>query len=470
MNCKRIVSFILLGTTFLLGCNLVTSLPKSASPTVPIAIVPEETPSGGHEQPTLPEPTSIPLPVNLIADYTLISDLSDMTGKNGPAIASIGSPSPDGFFCNAVCDLTTPALNGFNLNAFTIRAEFLEPKYPLFSDSVFIAGDYRWAKFSLLPEGKVVLVYNNSLEVPCSVTYRINFWHEAVITYDGNTLILYLDGIEGCRVTTVLEIGIVNNVSLLDASRGSSFIGIVRNLQIYDSVKIPQTRNPQPGNVTLTDQTLAPVDLILQSCPSEADLAAIDADLNLTFEHDPSAGDLVCHTTDGSRDLTSFKRIVYTTLLVMKELEFTQPLPWTSKPLYSWFIDTINGIRFRGDIDRSNCCEPGGVINIQTNLAVNNTDRWIDPQFSTGAQDLLVLFVHEARHNEFGGHTCGTNDNTRAEMGAWAVQYYLYLFLANNSKDATFLSIPVPALANFYSQIATVDAATVLNSSFCLDK
>jgi len=470
MRRKLIDCFILIGTIVLLSCNLVTNIPRGALPTVPGTTAPETTTTISQEQPTITEPTSIPLPENLIAAYSLTSDLSDMTGKNAPAVASIGNPSPDGFFCNSVCDLTTPSINGFNLNAFTIRAEFLEPKFPLFNDSVFVAGDFRWAKFSLLSDGKVLLVYNNSQEVPCSVTYEVNFWHEATITYDGNTMILYLDGIEGCRVSTALEVGDRNNISLLDSGRGSSFIGIVRNLQVYNSVEIPQPREPQPGDVTLTDQTLAPVDLILQSCPSEADLAAIDAEINLSFEHDPSAGSLVCHAADGSRDLTSFKRIVYTTLLVMKELEFTQPLPWTGKPLYSWFIDTINGIRFRGDIERSYCCEPAGMINIQTDLSVVDTNKWIDPQFSSGAQDLMVLFVHEARHNEFGGHTCGTDDNTRAEMGAWGVQYYLYLYLANNVKDASFLTIPIPALTGYYSQIATGDADRILISSFCMDR
>ncbi len=79
------------------------------------------------------------------------------------------------------------------------------------------------------------------------------------------------------------------------------------------------------------------------------------------------------------------------------------------------------------------------------------------------------MFVHEARHNEFGGHTCGTNDNTRAEMGAWGVQYYLETYLANNLEDPSFLTIPDPGLAAYYSQTAMNDAEMILRSSFCLD-
>jgi hypothetical protein len=455
-------SFILL-ILLLVGCN-----PAGGTPTGTMDATPETT--GGQTGSPSPEPTPVALPANLIAFYPLTSDFTDLTGNNSPATATIGSPSPDGLFCNAVCDVTTPYLSGLNFNAFTIRVEFLEPKYPLFQDTVFVGGEHRWAKFTLLPDGKVALGYNDD-EITCSVQYQTNVWHEGVITYDGATLKLYLDGTEGCSVATPLTTGGVNLITLHDGGRDSSFIGIVKNLQVYNTVEVPQARIPQAGNVPLTDPTLTPADVILGSCPPEAELAAIDADLTLTFESDPSAGVLVCTAAEGSRDLTSFKRIVYTTLLVMKKIEFNQPLPWTDKQLYPWFVDTVDGIRFRGDIEYSSCCDPAGVINIQTgNLSVNDTNKWIDPQFNTGAMDLLMLFVHEARHNEFGGHTCGSNDNTRAEMGPWGVQYYLETYLANNLKDPSFLTIPDPSLAAYYSERASVNASQILFSSFCQDK
>jgi len=456
MNRALFTCFIVLGTILLVGCNLPGVSPQSEPPTSVVETT---------------QPTTTALPANMIAFYPLTSDFTDLTGNNSPITATIGSPSPNGVFCNASCDVTTPALNGFNLNAFTIRAEFLEPKYPVFRDAVFVAGQYRWAKFTLLPDGNVALGYNNNNDVPCSVQYQTNVWHEAVITYDGTILKLYLDGTEGCSVATPLETGgAPNYITLRDYGYGSSFIGVAKNLQVYNTVEVPRAYTPQSSNVTLTDTTLTPADIILSSCPSEAELAAIDADLTLAFESDPSAGNLVCTAAAGSRDLTSFKRIVYTTLLVMKKLEFNQPLPWTDKQLYTWFVDTISGIRFRGDIEYSSCCDPAGVINIQTgNLSVSYTNKWIDPQINTGAQGLLVLFVHEARHNEFGGHTCGTNDNTRAEMGAWGVQYFLETYLANNLEDPSFLTIPDPDLATYYSETATNDANMILRSSFCLD-
>lgn len=474
MNRFGFICINFLGIVLLGGCNLqIESAPQSASPSVITGISPVATITGEQmETPTAKptaKPTAVPLPANLIAFYPLISDFKDLTHINPPATATIGIPSPDGIFCNAFCDLTTPYLSGLNFNAFTIRVEFSVTKYPVFRDPVFVGGEYRWTQFALLPDGKVALGYNND-EITCSVMYQKNVWHEADITYDGTTLRLFLDGIEGCSVPTALATGGVNFITLRDNGRDSSFSGIIKNLQVFNTVEIPQPRNPQPANLTLTDPNLSPADIILSSCPTDAELAAVDADLALTFESDPSTGDLICTAMAGSRDLTSFKRIVYTTLLVMKKLEFNQPLPWTDKQLYPWFIETVVGIRFRGDIEYSSCCNPAGVINIQTgNLAVNNTNKWIDPQINSGALDLLVLFVHEARHAEFGGHTCGSNDNTRAEMGSWGVQYYLYNYLANFLKDPSFLKIPDPNLASYYSRITTNDANMILFSSFCQD-
>lgn len=464
MNQARFTCLIFLGTILLSGCNLPgVSAPRET----PAGML--ETPISGQGESTLSGPDTTPLPVNMIAFYPLTSDFLDLTGNNTPATATFVSLSADGVFCNVFCDLTTPALNGFNRDAFTIRVEFLEPKYPVFRDTVFVAGDYRWTKFVLLPDGSVALGYNND-ETVCSVKYQTNVWHEAVITYDGVNLKLYLDGTEGCSVSTPLTTGGSNLITLRDYGWGSSFIGVAKNLQVYNNVEVPLVRTPQPGNVTLTDATLSPADVILSSCPSESDLAAIDADLSLSFEADPRAVELVCTASAGSRDLTGFKRIIYTTLLVMKNLEFNQSLPWTDLQLYTWFVNTVQGIRFRSDIEYSSCCSPAGVINIQVgNLSVNFTDKWIDLQLGSGVKGLLVLFVHEARHNEFGGHTCGSNDNTRAEMGAWGVQYYLETYLANNLVDPSFLTIPIPSLASYYSDIALYDANMILSSNFCMD-
>lgn len=443
----------------LVGCSLPGNTPGIGTPTLTLEAVLGERPAG---------PTAQVLPVNLVAFYPLTADLSDLTGNSGPASTTSGSPSPDGFYCNAFCDLTTPDLTGFNIDSFTIQLEFLVTKYPVYFDPVFVAGEYRFVKFLLLPDGAVALGYNNDQEEACSVRYQLSTWHEAAITFDGTVLDLYLDGTKGCSVAAVLDTGGAGYpITLRDQGYGTSFSGLARNLRVFDTVEVPQARTPLPVDLTIMDTAISPADVLLASCPTAAELAAIDADLRLVFESDPSAGRLVCSSVQGSRDLTSFQRIVYTTLLVMKKLEFNQPLPWTDEQLYPWFVNTVDGIRFRSDITYSYCCDPEGMINIQTDLAVNDTNRWIDPQLNTGADGLLGLFVHEARHNEFGGHTCGTNDNTRAELGAWGVQYYLDTYLASNLKDPAFLAIPEPSLASYYSQVAADNADRLLGSSFC---
>jgi hypothetical protein len=114
-------------------------------------------------------------------------------------------------------------------------------------------------------------------------------------------------------------------------------------------------------------------------------------------------------------------------MTVARRLSFDAALPWTPKSLYQWMVSAIRGIRFRGDIDVSFCCDPAGTINVQTrNLAATQFPsdfRWV--------ATLLVLIVHEARHNEGFPHTCGANDNTISELGAWGVQYYLDVFLGS---------------------------------------
>jgi hypothetical protein len=50
-------------------------------------------------------------------------------------------------------------------------------------------------------------------------------------------------------------------------------------------------------------------------------------------------------------------------LILMKELRFDAPLPWTQKPLYDWFRDLVGGVSFRST-GLNSCCSPGFVINV----------------------------------------------------------------------------------------------------------
>ena len=217
-----------------------------------------------------------------------------------------------------------------------------------------------------------------------------------------------------------------------------------------------------------THSPLAPVDVFLAACPSEEEIARIDADLKLEFDTDPTKDQpLACRAAQGSRDLTPLQKRTYNTLLVMRELQFTQSLPWTDKQLYAWLVDTIDGIRFNSEIINSFCCAPPNTVNIQTHdLVANTADRWIEPATGLGLRDLLVLFAHEARHNEEKLHTCDkVRDNSLSEMGAWAVQYYLDLWLADFILDKSFFT----AQDSDYFALTRLAAREIRGTRFCLE-
>ena len=219
------------------------------------------------------------------------------------------------------------------------------------------------------------------------------------------------------------------------------------------------------------------IDDLISKCPPAAEVASIRSDFALTFEGDPTAGFLVCRASDGTADLTRLQERAIQGLRAMKALSFSRPLPWTSRGLYDWLNDAIDGIRFRSDIVYSFCCDPEGVINIQTrNLAaLLPGDRWVNPQSGSGISSLVGLYIHEARHNEGLPHTCGTGDATVAELGALGVTYHYWLWIGLYAGQ--FLASPSPT-ATYYRDwgiglsegvLASVCSVPVADLSLSLD-
>ena len=166
------------------------------------------------------------------------------------------------------------------------------------------------------------------------------------------------------------------------------------------------------------------IDDLTSGCPTAAEVAAFNAALDIQFDSDPTAGTLVCRASAGSADLTRLQERTYQVLRVMKSLPFEVPLPWTSKSMYDWFIGAARGIRYRSE-PGTFCCNPSGVINVSTNnLAILSTTTECCITASSTLVNLAGVLAHEARHNEQGPHTCGSNDMTLTELGAWGVQYY----------------------------------------------
>jgi Putative metal-binding motif len=199
------------------------------------------------------------------------------------------------------------------------------------------------------------------------------------------------------------------------------------------------------------------IDALITRCPSAAAIAAIDADLDLRYEHGPLAvGDeIVCTAAQSGRPLTHLQERVYQALIAMRALHFDRALPWTNLGLYEWFVQTVRGIRFRDDIGVSQCCNApenrsGPYINIAVggSSAVFATDLWAS--VNGGLYTAVTLFTHEARHVAV-GHSCGTSDTSISELGAWGVEYYLYSYLAHHA-DACFLRPTLPASSKYPAQ------------------
>ena len=216
---------------------------------------------------------------------------------------------------------------------------------------------------------------------------------------------------------------------------------------------------------------LPAVDQLLAACPTKKEIARIDADLDLSFEADPTAGTLACRAGQGSVDLSPLQKRAYNAVRIMGRISFDAALPWSYSTLYDWFTGVTNGIRFRAGLPYSYCCEPAGVINLMVEIGGLETDRWIRYPYDSGIAHVLLLMVHEARHIDGGPHTCKlvdgvmTDDYTIDQLGAWGVQYYLEMYLADHTSQA-FLAGPA-GHRSFYQDQARVEAQSLVNSRFC---
>lgn len=205
----------------------------------------------------------------------------------------------------------------------------------------------------------------------------------------------------------------------------------------------PSSRCPVGPYVPLLD--------ITWPCPPASAIREIDAEVTLLFLEDPTAGTLVCRAADGSVDLTRLQERAYQTLYLLKRLEFDAPLPWTDKSLWGWFTSNIRRIQYRGT-GNPNCC--GGNT---MNMPAHDASR-----YRTGFPTGVFGYIHEARHAEK-PHTCdaGSKDRTIAEMGAFGVQYYFGLWVADH--------LVAPALTVEERNYARQASAFLRTRAFCTE-
>jgi hypothetical protein len=158
----------------------------------------------------------------------------------------------------------------------------------------------------------------------------------------------------------------------------------------------------------------------------------------------------VCRDADGSVDLTGVELRTVRALLIMRELEFDAPLPWTPLSLWDWVRQETNGILFDGNATLSSCCG-GSRTPVIAGRATSLT--W------DSIEGLIGVIVHETRHISFGGHTCGSLDRTIAEMGAFGVHNLFFQWMGSHTSPEL--------LPPEYQRQSRLRACTQANSVFC---
>ena len=198
------------------------------------------------------------------------------------------------------------------------------------------------------------------------------------------------------------------------------------------------TVTPTPTEVATSSgfpcpQALQSVDAIMTSCPTQCELAWFDNDFDILFDDAAELPAYACQNGLDPGGGVNPRLAVYQALRVMAALSFDEPLPWTEQNLYSWLRDAVDGIMLT-TTDFSYCCDGQNRIVLKADLLSQPAyASWFNPQIGIGLDVFVGLIVHEARHAEIGGHTCGTDDMTLQELGSWAVQHYLFTWLAEHT-------------------------------------
>jgi hypothetical protein len=194
------------------------------------------------------------------------------------------------------------------------------------------------------------------------------------------------------------------------------------------------------------------VDAILATCPAQCELDQINQDFDIVFDEALGFPPYACQGGLDPGDGVNPRLAVYQALRAMKALSFDQPFPWTDETLYAWLQNAIDGIVL-ADTGVSYCCDPQNRIVLKADLLDQAFyATWYNAQYGVGLDTFVGLIVHEARHAEIGGHTCGTDDQTLQELGSWGVQYYLFTWLAEHS--AGWLSAEQKQGAAYHADVA----------------
>jgi hypothetical protein len=223
-------------------------------------------------------------------------------------------------------------------------------------------------------------------------------------------------------------------VSSLDPASTSS--PAHTNRSSGQSTESPVVQTPDPVIASATP--VQNIEILLSTCPSESELERFTSDFHILFDEKISYPPYDCHNGKGPEGEVNPRLAFFQGLRVIHALQFNKPLPWTDLTLYQWLKGAIRGIVIT-DAEYSHCCTSDMEIVLKADLLLQpDYQFWINPQSGSGLIGLIGLIVHEARHAEVGGHTCGSDDATLEELGAWGTQYYLFLYMAQNAHPGFF--------------------------------
>ena len=183
----------------------------------------------------------------------------------------------------------------------------------------------------------------------------------------------------------------------------------------------PMGLPPLPAAPTSLDRELA-------GCPTAAEIAGVGG-VKMLFYGALAEGPLVCRADEGSADLTIDEKRTYQELIMMKRLRFMRPLPWTDKTLWDWFVATVREVEVRTGTDypHVNHATRSIYVFVAPNRGPSGYPDYPWYAICGGISGL----IDEARHLDFGRHTCTTvRDRTVAEMGADGVQNLFLTWVA----------------------------------------
>ncbi|MFK8011910.1 MAG: LamG-like jellyroll fold domain-containing protein [Marinicellaceae bacterium] len=196
--------------------------------------------------------------VELIADYPLIDDLEDDTGKQTDSFL-LGDPAPappgngvelcqDGVWDNkngnlATQRLRTPKLRVFDINNFEVEIEFKPTAFSLPNDvspfkAVIMGGHLaRWIGILIDNTGRVGFKFNNfntNITWTNTVLTLDGLYHHGLITYDNGQAEMYIDQqlVHSQELPELITFQDDLGFITADNSSGSPFYGCVRNLKV----------------------------------------------------------------------------------------------------------------------------------------------------------------------------------------------------------------------------------------------